>query len=266
MIQTNGTNENCPICDGRGWTIKRDEGVGTAVPCGCRRSEEEALRTGLAAVPERYLSCTLDGFHVSNPDPATADQLFSAKKQSQDYADSFVGENGRFRDTGLLFIGAPGVGKTHLAVALLNELIRRYRVRGLFVDFTELIHDIQSTFSPRSAESKFDLLHPVMNAEVLVLDELGAQKPSEWVNDILHLILNKRYTNRLPSIFTTNYRLDGPFRKGESLDRGPDFDSPELLSQRVRPSLLSRMYEMARPIVIEAGDYRRDIRCAQNRL
>ena len=239
MIQTEGTNDNCPICDGRGWTIERDEGAGTAVPCGCKRQERRARLADLAAVPERYLSCSLNGFHVSNPDRATEDQLFSAKKQSQDYADSFVAENGRFRDTGLLFIGTPGVGKTHLAVAILNELIQRYRVRGLFVDFTELIHEIQSTFSPRSAESKFDLLNPVMNAEVLVLDELGAQKPSEWVNDILYLILNRRYTKRLPSIFTTNYRLDSHSRQSESLDKGRDFDSTELLAHRVRPSLLS---------------------------
>jgi DNA replication protein DnaC len=206
----------------------------------------------------------LNGFHVSNPDRAIEDQLFSAKKQSQDYADTFVGEDGRFRDTGLIYIGSPGVGKTHLAVAVLNELIRRYKVRGLFVDFTELIHQIQSTFSPRSADSKFDLMKPVMRAEVLVLDELGAQKPSEWVNDILYLVLNTRYTARLPTIFTTNYRLEPLARQIGSLDRPQDFESPELLKHRVRPSLLSRLYEMAKPIVIEADDFRRHFKLARN--
>lgn len=265
MIRTEGTSEICPKCSGRGWTIERDQGAGTALPCSCKRHESEARLADLAAIPERYLSCSLKGFHVSNPDRAIEEQLFSAKQQSQNYVDTFVGEDGRFRDTGLLLIGTPGVGKTHLAVAVLNELIQRYRVRGLFVDFTELIHEIQSTFSPRSADSKFDLLDPVMKAEVLVLDELGAQKPSEWVNDILYLILNTRYTKRLPTIFTTNYRLELPYQKSESLDRRQDFDIPELLNHRVRPSLLSRLYEMAEPIVIEADDFRRNVKLAQNR-
>lgn len=187
-----------------------------------------------------------------------------AKALAQAYVDGFITDEGKFREQGLLFIGTPGVGKTHLAVAVLGELVRRYGIRGRFVDFTSLIAQIQSTFDPSSAESKHDVLDPVINAEVLVLDELGAQKPTAWVTDTLYLILNTRYTKRLPTIFTTNFRLESSAAPARSLDRGADsvLVAPELLAARIPLMLLSRLYEMAQPIVIEGEDFRRNIRMA----
>ena len=93
---------------------------------------------------------------------------------------------------------------------MLRELIDGYGVHGRFIDFTTLIHQIQSTFDPDSPESKRQVLDPVIKADVLVLDELGAQKPTAWVRDILYLVINTRYTERRPTLFTTNYRLDSP--------------------------------------------------------
>jgi len=188
-----------------------------------------------------------------------ADCLLRAKATSERYVEDYLQETAGFSDTGLLFIGRPGVGKTHLAVAVLRELIGRYRVRGLFVDFTSLIHQIQSTFDPSSAESKHDVLDPVMGAEVLVLDELGAQKPTAWVNDILYLVMNGRYTRRLPTIFTTNYRLETPSPPAGDRERPARRDDRGLLSSRISTSLMSRLYEMAKAVEIEAEDFRREV-------
>ena len=180
-------------------------------------------------------------------------------------------------------MGPPGAGKTHLAVGVLRALIERWRVHGRFVEFTSLIHQIQSTFDSDSQESKRQILDPLSGAELLVLDELGAQQPTPWVRDLLYLIINNRYTRRLPTIFTTNYRLDAgaagaakaaPVRVAgrtkmlpkNPLDHPPDALGGEpareefaLLSTRLPPMLVSRLYEMAQPVVLDAvEDFRRE--------
>ncbi|MFP5286294.1 MAG: hypothetical protein ACLGI9_11205, partial [Thermoanaerobaculia bacterium] len=147
-------------------------------------------------------------------------------------------------------------------------------VQGRFVEFTALIHQIQYTFDPDSEESQRQILDPLTEAEVLVLDELGTQKPTPWVQEVLYLIINSRYTKRRPTLFTTNYRLElsrGTVSKAAppsspNLDRGADPEPPgrdvertALLSTRLSPMLVSRLYEMAQPVVLDAvEDFRRE--------
>ncbi len=243
----------CARCEGRGWLVEEDGGAGAARPCDCQAAGLVPRLVEQAAIPPRYRNFTLDNFKAYLPAGAQRDQLVAARSVSRRYVDRFIDESGAFAETGLLFIGPSGVGKTHLAVAILIELVRRYRARGRFADFTTLIHRIQSTFDPGSPESKHAILDPVTEAEVLVLDELGAQKPTPWVMEILYLIINARYTRRLPTLFTTNYRLE----PGDSGAVARSVGEAPLLRERISASLLSRLYEMARPVVMEVDDFRR---------
>jgi DNA replication protein DnaC len=265
--------EPCPECDGRGWVVVADGGAGTARACGCRERGAASRLVTAAGIPARYQHCRIASFTTASGAPRERAQLMNARAAAERYVEEFV-QDGGFRQSGLLFVGPPGAGKTHLAVGVLRSLVERYRVHGRFVEFTTLIHQIQATFDASSPESKRQVLDPLADAELLVLDELGAQQPTPWVRDILYLIINTRYTRRLPTLFTTNYRLEPPpapaakgtakartatLDRGRDPDPGPAYDDAALLSTRLPAMLVSRLYEMAQPVVLDAvEDFRRE--------
>ncbi|MBZ0102445.1 MAG: ATP-binding protein [Thermoanaerobaculia bacterium] len=251
MERTGGV-EDCPHCGGTGWVRVADGGAGAARPCVCEEQRRLPRLIEASGVPPRYRECTIAGFQTAGEERARA-RLLEARAVCQRYVDEFLGLDGRFRETGLVFVGPPGTGKTHLAAAVLLELIRRHGIAGRFVDFTSLVHRIQSTFDPSSPESKHDVLDPVIDAPLLVFDELGAQKATPFVNDVLYLILNTRYTRRLPTLFTTNFRLERPAAAGAPGEH-------DLLASRVPPILVSRLFEMAVPVALDTGDFRREVR------
>ena len=135
-------------------------------------------------------------------------------------------------------------GKTHLAVSILKGLTER-GFACLFYEFGTLLKEIQSSYNPNTFTSELSVLAPVLNADILVLDELGASKPTDWVRDTLHHIINTRYNERKFTIFTTNY-LD---------ERATDRD--ETLEDRIGVRARSRIYEMCQTVVIEGEDHRK---------
>lgn len=252
---------SCPLCEGRGWVVVDDGGAGAAKRCECARKAAGPRLLAATGIPERYLKCRLENFKVANPEPSQRDALLRARTVAEHYVDSFLELDGKFREAGLIFIGPPGVGKTHLAVGVLTEVVRRYGRHGRFVDFTSLLHELQATFGSSEGVTKSDLLDPICSAEILVLDELGAQKPSPWVGEILYLILNTRYGRRLPTLFTTNYRLEKVGGERDALPSGA-----EMLASRIPAMLVSRLFEMAQPVLLESGDYRREVMMHQHRI
>ena len=225
----------CPVC--RGFGVLESADGRKLVPCRCRGGVEREGRRRAARIPERYRNCAITNFN----------ELTDSQRIAKAHARRFVHEWPAV-DQGLLLVGPVGVGKTHLAVAVLAEIIDTMGVRGVFCDFTELLGALQASFSKNAEESEEDILAVYREADLLVLDELGARRPTDWARDVLYGLLNTRYNRKRLTILTTNY--------GDT----PEKPGGETLELRVGTAVRSRLAEMTRLIVLNGPDYRREVK------
>jgi DNA replication protein DnaC len=242
------TAASCEVCGGTGFAIVSREGRDFAQPCACRRpagAGGDAL-LALCRIPPRYEHCLLQDFV-----PGTPSQR-AAKERAERYVAGypFLGAD---EGLGLLLTGGNGVGKTHLAVAIVRELTQRKGARGAFWDFHELIREIKSSYDSETKTTELQVLEPVVEVDVLVLDDLGAWKITDWMNDTLFYILNSRYTARRPTIVTTNYQ-DADL---ETIKAAGSLVRREYLLDRIGARLRSRLMEMCVVLPIEGPDWRR---------
>jgi len=229
--------ENTEVCEECFGTGTKLDPVKGAIPCPCRRRDRPRKLIVAARIPRRYGQCSFNNFD-SEPGSSQDNALLHAHKLANEYPAV---------ERGLLFMGGAGVGKTHLAVSIIRVLIEK-GFGGLFCEFGSLLKEIQDSYNPISKSSELKVLAPVYQADVLVLDELGATVPTDWVRDTMYQIINKRYNDNKLTIFTTNY-LD---------ERRSEKD--QVLEDRISTRLRSRLYEMCTKVVIEGEDYRRHAR------
>ena len=273
---------DCPFCQGSGWkvverTTKGAEALSSepgdpkmvwAVPCDCTVGDRTDRILAKARVPERYRHCDFDNYEVDNEienvsreqSSAWNRSLSQAKLVVRRFAEEFTPVREVESEHGLLLMGPCGVGKTHLAVSALKQIVLRGH-RGLFYDYRELLKAIQDSYNPESQTTEMSVLEPVLQAELLVLDDVGSSKPSPWALETVGHILNTRYNEKRVTLLTTNFL---------------DADTPESIAARgvgVRPTAIddsltdrvgkrirSRLYEMCRTVEICAPDYRKEIR------
>lgn len=134
-------------------------------------------------------------------------------------------------------------------------------VKGLFCDYRELLKSIQNSYNPRVQTTELELLRPVFAAEVLVLDDPGAQKPNEWVWDTVALILNSRYNDKLTTIITTNYP-DLSAGAGNLSDAERSAREPTL-GDRIGDRMRSRTAEMCVRVEMTGEDFRQTVKRAR---
>jgi DNA replication protein DnaC len=235
----------CPLCGGTGWRAETHGGADFAEPCSCAAERRRQQRLADASVPLHYADCTLESFK-----PLKNVSLASAKKIAQSFVKDYPAVT-----SGLLFIGPPGVGKTHLAVAILKEVIRKTVAPCLFYDYRDILKQIQETYNPASQTSEMSLLEPVLTCPLLVLDELGARRVTDWMHDTMFYILNQRYSNKRITIMTSNFP-ETKMSLNEVMQTPRHLDEYTLV-ERIGVRLDSRLHEMCRFVRMEGDDYRK---------
>jgi len=263
LILTKTQAEVCPLCEGTGWktlparsSAPKDRRV---TRCDCQLRARNQTLLAAANIPRRYEHCELASYTIDFPgaNPSLAFAHLAASKFAQEYDP---------RDgTGLLIIGKIGTGKTHLAVGITKDLILNKGISCLFYDYRELLKEIQNSYNAAVQTTELDVLRPVFEADVLVLDELGAVKPTEWVWDTVSLILNTRYNDNRTTIITTNFEDQPAAGANGSVSPARAASRSETLGDRIGERMRSRLHEMCRVIRMEGEDFRQKFRSASFR-
>jgi DNA replication protein DnaC len=247
--------KNCPACEGTGWRMVETAGVLRATRCDCNLEARPTDLVRRAQIPPRYELASFENFFIR---PADAVQLQHALSSARKYVEDWP------QDFGLAFIGDPGAGKTHLAVATIRALMLDKAEDCLFVDFRDLLQKVRDTYNQETAvttSSELGILDPIVNTKVVLIDELVATKPSDWVREKVAYIFNTRYNNKRVTLLTSTLRWGAGVKEpnGERITLQGSLDEfGEMFS--------SRLYEMCKPIEIHAGDFRKAINQAGYRF
>lgn len=217
----------CERCGGTGFVSRKD---GKVDLCGCRYTKEDVNR--ILGIPRRFWDKDLDNYIPETEEEQNA--LFHANV----FAETFGEEEG----TGITFIGPTGVGKTHLAVGILKKVYREKGVRGYFFDTKDLIYRLKLLMEEGNTGR---VIRRILDLPLIVLDDLGSERLSDWQREIISYIISYRYNNLRSTIITSNFPLEG--KQGGAVG----------LRERLDPGTVSRIYEMGKVINIKGRDRRK---------
>jgi DNA replication protein DnaC len=265
--------EVCPLCEGTGWktlppsprtskdlsTNRSTNNDRRVTRCDCQLRARAGALLAAARIPKRYEHCELASYTADFPGAHRS--LVFAHLSASKFAQEYDPRDG----TGLLIVGQIGTGKTHLAVGIVKELILNKGIPCLFYDYRELLKEIQNSYNAAVQTTELDVLRPVFESDVLVLDELGAVKPTEWVWDTVSLILNTRYNDNRTTIITTNFEDQPAAGANGSASPVRAATRAETLGDRIGERMRSRLHEMCRAVKMEGEDFRQKYRSASFR-
>lgn len=200
----------CQVCHGSGWVFWRDaDGIEFGKRCDCGLVNQQIMSRKLrfANIPEAFADLELSGFRTDiykqDESQKIANVVCSAVKYYMDHIAEMKGAG-----MGLyLFSKAKGSGKTRMAASIANELIKKYRMQVKFAGSVQIVNEIKASWSSRD-ESESSLLSALASVDVLVIDDFGAEVPKDWIGERFYAIINGRYQDKLPTIFTSNSNLE----------------------------------------------------------
>jgi DNA replication protein DnaC len=248
----------CPACEGTGWRSIATGPDRRVTRCECILQTRGAALLDKANIPARYVACELSNYKTTGMQEAAASAKIAALRFVEQYP---------IDKTGLLLFGGVGRGKTHLAVGIIKELIARKGIGCLFYAYADLLKQIQNSYNHSVEVTELDVLRPVFETEVLVLDDLGSTQTTAWVWDAVSMILNTRYNENRTTIITTNYP-DAPPRGSQrnldsrSREAANQANAERTLGDQITERMRSRLHEMCRiiNISVDVPDYRKKIR------
>ena len=245
----------CETCNGMSWVIDIDaEGNRSAKKCICIETGRVARYLEKARIPEGFRDAEIENYDVHNSISTMSQELalIAVKRFSEKSLAEIQGK-------GLILFGRCGVGKTHLAIGLLRSLIRSHRQRGFFCSSSHLLEMIRMSFE-REDVSEWSLMAPVLDSELLILDDLGSGKITEYVQEKLAYILSERYNRKLTTIITTNYPVLAPRPENA---KGL---ASKTLGDCIGDRAFSRIHEMCLIVRVEGHDFRVRVKHASTAL
>lgn len=252
---------HCAECGGDGKIVTQDErGITFIATCRCAIMRKRLLLLSDAGIPGKFADAEFDNFKRAHQSQGTA------KRVAMDFVSDYAAASERKPPRGLVFMGEPGIGKTHLMVAILKQLILEHGVDGRFVDFFQLLADIRHGYSEDMSDQA--IIRPYLRSSVLVIDELAKGRNTEWELTVLDEFISSRYNaDDKVTLFTTNYASEMPLkvenaatvRPGLTDTSGADFakaHARETLGEKVGSRIYSRLAEMCDFRMIQGQDFR----------
>jgi DNA replication protein DnaC len=237
----------CVNCNGIGLVRVEADGKWTSQPCPCQEPLERAARVKRARIPDAFQYATLDRFVQAKH---TVQALLAAKQFVREF---LPGQPA----IGLMLTGSVGTGKTHLAAGMVRELAEQKGVNGRFVDVRELLDKLRSSYDDNARETQAQILRPLLTADLVAIDELGAARPSDWVFETIELLIGGLYNRTVPVIVTTNLPNLGP--GASAVGAAAEYARvvrPETLGDRIGARMWSRLQQMCRTVDMTGPDWR----------